>query len=55
MIQAGWPSGLRRWFKEPFTSMGWVEYCSSHFVDIPIQSIVSFILNTCRWYLLPLS
>ena len=25
---------------------------SCHFVDIPIQIIVSFILNTCRWYLL---
>eukprot|EP00493_Phyllostaurus_siculus_P011318 UN11476 len=28
---------------------------SSHFVDIPKQSIVSCILNTCTWYHLPSS
>ena len=28
---------------------------SCYFVEIPIQSIVSCILNTCTWYLLPSS
>ncbi len=28
---------------------------SFYFVDLPIQSMVSFILNTSTWYLLPLS
>lgn len=32
-----------------------LESNSSHFVNIAIQSIVSFILNTCKCYLLPSS
>ena len=44
-------AGLRRlslwWF--------WFESHSCHFVDIPIQSIVFCILNTCTWYYLPSS
>ena len=113
-IQAGWPSGLRRWFKAlvtrvalvgvPLLSFSWhsytksyflyfeplhmvssniihaidlktyrqdgqvvwgaslrhhslrcrgVESYSCHFVDIPIQSIISCILNIWRLYLIP--
>ena len=46
-----WGAGLRH------QSLRWCgfEFHSCHFVDIPIQSIVSFILNTCTWYLLPIS
>ena len=38
-------------------SLWWhgLESNSSHFVNIAIQSIVSFILNLCKWYLLPSS
>ena len=42
-------ASLRRW------SLYWrgFESQSRHFVDITIQSIVPFILNTCTWYVVP--
>ena len=46
-----WGDGL--W--APVTSVAWVPFPLLLFCDIPIQSIVSFILNTCKLYLLPLS
>ncbi len=33
----------------------WFESHSCYFFDLPIQSLVSFILNVCTWDLLPLS
>ncbi len=54
-IQARWPSSLKCWFKAPVTLGCGLESHSCDFVDIPIQSIVSYILNTCTWYLLPSS
>ncbi len=45
-----WSAGLRH---QSLQWRGFVSH-SCHFVDIPIQSIVSFILNTCTWYLLSL-
>ncbi len=42
-------------FRAPVTWVAWVPVPLLSFCDIPIQSIVSFILNTCRWYLLSLS
>ena len=47
-IQARWPSGKRH------HSLRWCAFKthSCLFVDIAMQSIVSFILNTCKWYLL---
>ena len=44
-----WGAGLRH---QELWWCGFQAY-SSQYYDIPIQSIVSFILNTCTWYLLP--
>ena len=54
-IQAGWLSGIRSWFTALDTSMAWVRVPLLTFCRIAIQSIASFILNTCTWYLLPSS
>ena len=50
-IQAGWLSGLRH---QSLQLRGFVSH-SCYFDAIPIQSIVSCILNTCTLYLLPSS
>ncbi len=42
-------AGLRRWS----LYWRWFDTQLRHFVYITIQSIVSFILNTCTWYVLP--
>ncbi len=51
-IQAEWLSGLnRRLSLQWFLWRGFKSH-SCHFLNIPIQNIISCILNTCTWYLL---
>ena len=54
-LQEEWPSAKKRWFKAPVSSVPWVQDPLLSFCRQPIQSIVSFILKTCTWYLVPLS
>ncbi len=44
MEQAGWPSGLRRWFKAPVISMAWVRIP-------PLSSVLFFFLLQIHVYM----